>query len=221
MATWFSCKIRFTKEISAGKFQAVTEEYLIDAVSFTDAEAILYDLLGDNAPDFRVVAISPFKVQEVFHVEGPEIKWFKVKIVITTFDEKAKKEKKSPALFLVNAASIKQAYDRVEEALGWVEDYEITDVSLTAILEVVPYEGDRKSIGEVLSKALKSFDSAGESDSLAGKLQEMADQDQITMTISTNEQEVKIIPKKLKTGKDYAPPSKNQSFPKINTVNFD
>ncbi|WP_420152443.1 DUF4494 domain-containing protein [Siphonobacter sp.] len=160
MATWFLGKIRFTKEIDAGKFQTVTEAYLLDAVSFTDAEARLYDLLGDNAPDFRVTSLSPMKVQEVFHVEGPELKWFKVKILITTFDEKAKKEKKSSASFLINADSIKQAYDRVEDALGRVEDYEITDVSLTPILEVVPYDVDNQKMDQLrpLSEAVAAFE---------------------------------------------------------------
>ncbi len=161
MATWFLGKIRFTKEIDAGKFQTVTEAYLLDAVSFTDAEARLYDLLGDNAPDFRVSSLSPMKVQEVFHVDGPELKWFKAKIIITTFDEKAKKEKKSSATFLVNADSIKQAYDRVEEALGRVDDYEITDVSLTPILEVVPYEADNQRLDQFkpLQEAVAAFES--------------------------------------------------------------
>ena len=160
MATWFLGKIRYTKEIEPGKFQTITEAYLLDAVSFTDSEARLYDLLGDNAPDFRVTSLAPMKVQEVFHVEGPELKWFKVKIVITTFDEKTKKEKKSSSLFLVNADSVKQAYDRVEDLLGRVEDYEITDVGLTPILEVVPYEVDNQRLDTLrpLDEAVNAFE---------------------------------------------------------------
>lgn len=155
MATWFLGKIRFTKEIDAGKFQTVTEAYLLDAVSFTDAEAGLYELFGDNAPDFRVSSLTPFKVQEVFSI-GTETKWYKVKILVTTFDEKAKKEKKTSAAFLVNALSIKQAYDLVEDALGRVEDYEITDVSLTPILEVKQF--DIPTTQKVLSEAVAGFE---------------------------------------------------------------
>lgn len=160
MATWFLGKIRYTKEVEPGKFQTITEAYLLDAVSFTDSEARLYDLLGDNAPDFRVTSLAPMKVQEVFHVEGPELKWFKVKIVMTTFDEKTKKEKKSSSLFLVNADSVKQAYDRVEDLLGRVEDYEITDVGLTPILEVVPYEVDNQRLDTLrpMEEAVNAFE---------------------------------------------------------------
>lgn len=160
MATWFQGKIRFTQEVDAGKFQTVTEAYLLDAVSFTDAEARLYAHLGDNAPDFRVSSLAPFKLQEVFHIDGPEIKWFKIKIVITTFDEKARKEKKTTAAFLINADSIKQAYDRVEEMIGRTEDYAIVGVELTPILEVIPYEIiDQVAIAEMKEAVSGSEDS--------------------------------------------------------------
>lgn len=159
MATWFCGKIRFTKEIDAGKFQTVTEAYLLDAVSFTDAEARLYDHLGDNAPDFRVSSLGPYKLQEVFQVEGPEAKWFKVKILITSFDQKSKKEKKTTASFLINADSIKQAYDRVEELIGRVEDYEIVGAELTPILEVIPFDETKPVTVEKLNEAVAKFDS--------------------------------------------------------------
>lgn len=161
MATWFLGTVSFTKEIEPGKFNTSTEQYLVDAVSFTDCEARLYDLMGDNAPDFKVAAEKKMKLQEVFHVDGPEQKWFKVKIVITTFDEKTKKEKKSASLFLVNADTVKQAYDRVEDLLGRVEDYEITEVALTAILEVIPYQVDGQKLETLNSPpALSAFDFA-------------------------------------------------------------
>lgn len=156
-ATWYLGKIRHTKEVDPGQFKAILEAYLLDAVSFTDAEARLYDLLGNNAPDFRVTSLAPMKIQEVFHVEGPELKWWKVKIVITTFDEKTRKEKKASSAFLVNADGIKQAYDRIEDLLGRVEDYEIAEVALTPILEVVPYEIDQQTVTEVADRVFASM----------------------------------------------------------------
>ncbi|OZI09657.1 hypothetical protein BWI93_02725 [Siphonobacter sp. BAB-5385] len=218
MATWFLGKIRFTKEIDAGKFQTVTEAYLLDAVSFTDAEARLYDLLGDNAPDFRVISIVPMKVQEVFHVEGPEVKWYKVKIMITTFDEKIKKEKKNAASFLVNADSIHQAHDRVEEALGRVEDYEITDVALTPILEVVPYTGERTdTVAEIAKDLLDSMQHLSKKGvEVEVSINEPFPEEKKRTWNAEPEKE-----KPLKTGKDYSPRSKHQNYPKVDSVNYD
>ena len=54
----------------------------------------------------------------------------------------AQKEKKIPHIMLVNAETVRQAYDRVEERLGKIDDYEITDVNITPILEIFPYENE-------------------------------------------------------------------------------
>lgn len=160
MAHWFLGKIRFSKEVEPNVFKPYTEAYLLDAVSFTDAEARLYGLFGDNAADFQVTGLSPYKVQEVFFQEGAALKWFRVKTVTTTFDEKSQKEKKTSTFFLVNADNARQAYEQVENGLGRVEDYEITDVVLTPILEVVPYEADAQPAAS-LPEAIGAFEEPG------------------------------------------------------------
>ena len=39
MANWFECKIRYHKLLETGMQKPVTESYLVDALSFTEAEA--------------------------------------------------------------------------------------------------------------------------------------------------------------------------------------
>ena len=39
MHTWFECKIRYDKTQENGSIKKVTEPYLVDALSFTEAEA--------------------------------------------------------------------------------------------------------------------------------------------------------------------------------------
>lgn len=143
MAIWFTGKIRFTKEVEPGKFQAINEAYLIDATSYTEAEARLYDIVGDGLPDFKVTSIVPTKVQEVFWQDEFE-KWWKLQITITTYDEKTKKEKKSTSSFILGADTAKDAYSSLEDRLGRVEDYEITGISLTPICSIHPYEPDNQ-----------------------------------------------------------------------------
>jgi hypothetical protein len=142
MATWFLCKIRYTKEVEPDKFKTINEAYLLDAVSYTEAEARLHEVLADNFPDFQLTNLSRMRLAEVFFVEnGPE-PWFKVKVIFTSYDEQTQKEKKVPHLMLINADGPREAFDGVVERLGQVDDYTITDINLTPILDVFPYESE-------------------------------------------------------------------------------
>ena len=157
MALWFLGKIRYQKEEQEGRLKAISEAYLVDAVSFTDAEARLYDVIARTVPEFSITNITRQKLADVYEFETGE-KWFKVKVQFIAFDEKSQKEKKVPHNMLVNAETPLEAYNRVEERLGMVTDYEITDVNLTTILEVYPYEitnevlKNLRPLGEVLKE---------------------------------------------------------------------
>ncbi len=156
MASWFLAKIKYPKEVEPDKFKLVSEAYLFDAVSYTDAEARLHQTMADNTPPFTLMSLTQMKLAEIFHHEGGE-QWYKVKVVFVTYDEESQKEKKVPHLMLVNAANPKEAYGRVEESLGRVDDYAITDVNLTPILDVFPYEADERRL-----KPLAEVQIAGE-----------------------------------------------------------
>ncbi|CCH54941.1 hypothetical protein BN8_04163 [Fibrisoma limi BUZ 3] len=150
MPNWFLGKIRYQQPIDDSnvgtrneefiKQKTVTEAYLIDAVSYTDAETRLYQNVAANTPDFEITNINRMKLADVFHIEDGGETWYKVKAVFTIEDLKTGKEKKSPSVMLVNAETVKQAYDRVEEGLRTALDpFEITDVNLTKILDIFPY----------------------------------------------------------------------------------
>ncbi len=150
MPTWFVGKIRYQQpvdEMAIGgpneelsKQKVITEAYLIDAVSYTDAEARLYKTVADSTPDFEVTALNPMKLADVLHVDGGD-NWYKCKVVYMTEDEKSGKEKKVVQVVLINGETTKQAYERVEQSYAnLLVPFQITDVNLTPILEVVPYE---------------------------------------------------------------------------------
>jgi hypothetical protein len=77
-----------------------------------------------------------------------------------TFDEKSQKEKKVPHIMLINANDPREAYDLLKKNLGSLNDYQITDINITAILEIFPYEpendilkkGNFRPVTEVLAE---------------------------------------------------------------------
>ncbi|WP_338871767.1 DUF4494 domain-containing protein [Spirosoma sp. SC4-14] len=167
MPKWFLGKIRYQQPIDDANVgtrndqfirqQSVTEHYLIDAVSYTEAEKRLYEVVPANTPDFEVTGISRMKLADVFnHEEGGET-WYKVKAMFITEDERTGKQKKSPSVMLVNGENPKQAYERVELSLKTALDpFEITDVNTTKILEIFPYDAEEGRNLRPLSEAVGS-----------------------------------------------------------------
>ncbi|AFK02114.1 hypothetical protein Emtol_0963 [Emticicia oligotrophica DSM 17448] len=159
---WYQGKIRYQRVDEKDKTVKITEVYLVDAVSYTDAEARIYETVASNTPDFQLVGLSRMRLHEVFFVDEGSEKWFKVKVNFVSFDEKAQKEKRTAYNMLINADNPLLAYQLISERLGTVEDYEITDINITNILEVVPYEspdekklksGNFRPLSEVMANA--------------------------------------------------------------------
>lgn len=149
MPSWYNGTIKYQQEQENGSLKTITEAYLIDAVSYTDAETRLYEIVADNTPDFQISSLIKMKLSDVFEFEeeGGE-KWFKVKTYYTSIDDRGGvvKEKKIVSYMLVNADSPKQAIERIEKGLAtMLIPYEITDVNLTPILEVHPYVAEEKA----------------------------------------------------------------------------
>lgn len=160
MAIWYSCKIQYLKQFDDGKMKIVSEEYLIDAVSFTDAEARIYKCISDTISDFNIASVRKTNIKDVFNFDDCEV-WYRCKMSYLSIDESNGKEKRTNSYMLVSADTPKQAYERLQESLAsMIVPYDITDVNLTTIIDVFPYvsEEDKlpenfKSIGEPRLKA--------------------------------------------------------------------
>ncbi|MCU0324609.1 MAG: DUF4494 domain-containing protein [Spirosomaceae bacterium] len=159
MSNWYQGKIRYQQQDEKGRNKTINETYLVDAVSYTDAEARMYKAIASNIPDFHLSKLARMKLAEVFFIdEGSEI-WYKAKVQYIAFDEKTQKEKKIPYNMLINADNPLEAYNLLKERLGSVQDYQITDLNITNILEVIPYDekeeklkhGNFKPLAEVLA----------------------------------------------------------------------
>ncbi len=139
MTTWYLGKIQYAKQLDNGKIKVVTEAHLVDAVSFSDAEARLYRCLGETIKEFNILTISKTSYGEIFNYEDCEI-WYKCKVSYLNVDEDSGKERRISTVMLVSATDPKLAYERIQESLkSWIVPYEITDVNLTTLMEVFPY----------------------------------------------------------------------------------
>ncbi|WP_299579795.1 DUF4494 domain-containing protein [uncultured Sunxiuqinia sp.] len=155
MQTWFECKVKYVKVDQDGRERKVSEAYLVDAVSFTDAEARMIEQMQQlvRGGEFYIDNIKKSNVIEIFPHEDGEY-WFKAKIGIVTIDEKAGKEKKINNYFLVAADDFKQALLRLEEDLSYIlVPIQISAMNLSPIVDVFPYFKDE--VNEPLPPHLK------------------------------------------------------------------
>jgi len=143
MQTWFETKVAYNKIDQDGRERKVTESYIIDAVSYTDAEArIVTELQQVIRGEFKITDIKQSNIIEIFPNESGEYYW-KARIAIVTIDERAGKEKKVNNYFLVQADDFKEALQRLEEGLSYIlVPYNTTSMALSPIVDVFPYFGD-------------------------------------------------------------------------------
>ena len=143
MNNWFECKVRVEKVVEGGATKKVTEPYLVDALNFTEAEArIIEEITPFCNGQLEVADIKRARYCEMFTAEEENCdKWYKVKCVFVTFDEKTQAEKRTSQLMLVQASDLRDAVNRFDEGMkGSMIDYEIASVQETALLDVFPYK---------------------------------------------------------------------------------
>lgn len=140
MHKWFECTIRYEKQLEDGKIAKVTERYLVDALTFTEAEArIIKEMKQFISGEFEVANINPQKYSELFWNESGD-KWFKSKVNFIVLDEEKGVEKKVANYMLVQANDLKEARELLVDGMkGSMEDCEIASISETKILDVYKY----------------------------------------------------------------------------------
>jgi hypothetical protein len=138
--TWFECKVKYKKTHETGEQKMTTDTYLLDAVSFTEAEArITEEMTAYTSEDFRIMNIKVANFSEVHPFENSD-RWFKSKVSLVAMDEESGKEKKTNIYLLVQANNVKEAFENattaMEETMG---DYNIPSITESPILDVFPY----------------------------------------------------------------------------------
>lgn len=141
MQNLFECKVKYEKiDDKSGKEKKVSEAYLIDAVSFTEAESRIYrEMEMLISGEFIVTNINKANYSEIFPNETGD-RWYKSKISFMSVDEKSGKEKKVANQILVMANTVKEAYDNICEGMGGLTvDFDIVNIAESPILEFFPY----------------------------------------------------------------------------------
>ena len=158
MHTWFECKIRYERVMENGMNKKVTEPYLVDALSFTEAEArIIEEMTPFISGEFTISDIKRANYSELFPSDEESAdRWFKCKLIFITLDDKSGAEKKTSTQVLVQAADLRDAVKKLDEGMnGTMADYQIASVSETPIMDVYPYSAE-ESITDTISENANS-----------------------------------------------------------------
>lgn len=150
MNTWYACKVKHSRQTEDGTLKSVTDSFLVDAVSYTDAEKRIYAAMEVDAQgEFSVANISKTNLSEVINFDDADF-WYKCKVTYITVDGDAGKELKVNTYFLVSAENLKQAYERVEDSLNsMLVPFDIPSITKTNFYDVYPYSEEEKENEEI------------------------------------------------------------------------
>ena len=154
-ANWFEVQIKHTKIIEDGRTKKSTDSYLLDAMSYTEAEArIMLEMESVINGDYSINPLKKSNITEVVYSEDEnDDRWYKAKVAIIDADEISGKSKTSFTYYLVAASNINRALENLEKALAtFIVPYEIASIADTPIVDVYPYISNEE---EVIPENLK------------------------------------------------------------------
>jgi hypothetical protein len=158
-AMWYECKVKYRKTDDTGNQKITTEPYLVDALSFTEAETrINEEMAAYISEEFKITNIKVANYAEIHPFENTD-RWFKSRVSLLAYDEESGKERKSNMYILIQANDVKEAFDNTVEVMkGTMGDYTIAAISESPIMDVFPYFSGEEGELEQLEKfnALKA-----------------------------------------------------------------
>lgn len=137
-ATYFEIKVQYNKITEDGLEKSVTEQYVVDAMSFTETEATITKEFHDAY--IKVIKRANFP-EVITSKKDADDRYFKAKVQIFYTDEKTERVKRHNVIYLVQAANIDVARAYMKEYLdSWVCDCELIQLTDTQILDVLSHE---------------------------------------------------------------------------------
>ncbi|KIC01756.1 MULTISPECIES: DUF4494 domain-containing protein [unclassified Flavobacterium] len=156
---WYECKVKYRKTDDTGTQKVTTEPYLVDALSYTEAETrINEEMSAYISEEFKITNIKMANYAEIHPFENAD-RWFKSKVSLMAYDEESGKERRSNMYILVQANDVKEAYDNtigiMKNTMG---DYSIPAIAESPIMDVFPYFSGEEGEMEQLERfnALKA-----------------------------------------------------------------
>lgn len=138
-SSWFECSVSYERTQENGTQKRVTEKYVVEALSFTEAEAnITEEISYYVSGEMKVKGIVPAQYSEIFFSDAAnDGYWFKVKVKFITIDEKTSKEKYTNVVYLVQGSDISSAKANIEKELNKsMADCNLSGINETKILDV-------------------------------------------------------------------------------------
>jgi hypothetical protein len=150
---WYECKVKYRKTDENGAQKVATEPYLVDAVSYTEAESrITEEISAYISEEFKITNIKIANYAEIHPFENAD-RWFKSKVSLLAYDEESGKERKTNMYLLVQANDVKEAFDNTVGVMkGTMGDYTIPAISESPIMDVFPYFSGEEGELEELEK---------------------------------------------------------------------
>ena len=148
---WFECKVQYEKFMEHGMQKKVTELYIVEALSFTEAESrIIEDMSVYINGEYEVKDIKKAKYKEIWFSDDTNAdRFYQAKLQFITIDEKTGKEKHSNFVCLVQASTLNGAIKGIDEVMsGTMIDYTSVEAKETKILDVIEYVVKNKEEAE-------------------------------------------------------------------------
>lgn len=149
VSKYFEVKIQYQQMQEDGREKKVTEQYVVESLSFAEAEnRIIEEMTPYISGEFDVVSEKIAAYSEIILSDkGDDDKWFISKVGFITLDERTAKEKKQTFRYLVQAATSEIALDYTKEMLSHgMSDYSIDSVQDTPTLDVFLYESKKEVV---------------------------------------------------------------------------
>lgn len=145
---WFECKVRYDKTLETGLLKKVTESYLVDALSFTEAEErFLQEIEPMMTGEYSVSDIKRAKIAELFEsIDTTDDKWYKAKVAYIAYDEKKGVEKRTNQIMLIQAKDLRVAVQNLDKGMqGTMGDWDIISIAETPIMDIFKFTADGKA----------------------------------------------------------------------------
>ena len=148
-ATWYECKVKYRKIDESGVQKVVSEPYLVDALSFTEAESrINTEMAAFVSEEFKIVNIKVANFAEIHNFENSD-RWFKSKVSLLAYDEESGKERKTSFYLLIQANDVKEAFDNTMQVMqNTMGEFTIPAISESPIVDVFPFFKGEEEVTE-------------------------------------------------------------------------
>ncbi len=143
MSNWFQCKVKYDRNGQDGNFTSVNEVYLVDAMSFTEAEKrISEELKPFVSGEFLVSDIRRARISELFENNEGD-KWYRCKVMFVSLDEEKGVEKRTASAMLAQGETLKEALEVLLKGMeGTLANFEVASVTETPIMDVLKLQLD-------------------------------------------------------------------------------